>query len=109
MFARIWRGIIRTSVIEGYFRYLRERVLPAYRAADGCRTVWVLGGEQGEFTNVILLSFWESRIALEAFIDPQLQPEAGRDGRETLLAFESTAAVFEVVISGESSSNIDAS
>ena len=103
MFARIWRGIARTSVIEKYFRYLGERVIPAYRAADGCRDVWVLREAQGDYTSVVLLSFWETRTALEAFVDPQLQPEAGRGERESLLAFESTAAIFEVVISDTSS------
>ena len=97
MFARIWRGIARTSVIEKYFRYLGERVVPAYRAADGCRDVQVLRETQGEFTSVVLLSFWESRAALELFVDPQLQPESSCGERETLLAFESTASMYEVV------------
>lgn len=99
MFARIWRGIARTSVIDSYHRYLNERVLPVYHAADGCRDVWVLRQAQGEYTSVILLSFWESRTALEAFSDPQLQSEAIRGERESLLAFESAAAVYDVVIS----------
>ena len=98
MFARIWRGIARTSVIEKYFHYLGERVIPAYRAADGCRDVQVLRETQGEFTSVVLLSFWETRAALDAFADPQLQPEASRGERESLLAFESTAAVYEVMV-----------
>ena len=104
MFARIWRGIARTSVIEKYFRYLGERVIPAYRAAYGCRDVWVLREKQGEFTSVVLLSFWESRAALDAFLDPQFQPETNRGERESLLAFESTAAMYEVVLSEESPS-----
>ncbi|RJP49662.1 MAG: hypothetical protein C4583_12075 [Anaerolineaceae bacterium] len=99
MFARIWRGIARTSVIEKYFHYLSERVVPAYRAADGCRDVLVLRETQGDYTSVILLSFWETSAALEVFADPQLQSEANLGARESLLAFESTAAVYEVVMS----------
>jgi heme-degrading monooxygenase HmoA len=103
MFARIWRGIARTPDIEEYFHYLRKQVIPAYRTADDCRDVWVLRETQGDYTSVILLSFWETRSGLDAFIDPQLQPEASRGERESLLAFESTAAVFEVVTSKTSS------
>lgn len=98
MFARIWRGIARTSVIDNYHHYLSERVLPAYRTADGCLNVWVLRQAQSEFTSIVLVSFWESRATLDAFSDPQLQPETSRGERESLLAFESTAAVYEVMI-----------
>ena len=98
MFARIWRGIARTSVVEKYFHYVNERVIPAYRAASGCRDVRVLRQPQDEFTSIILLSFWESRDALDAFADPQLKSESLRGERESLLAFESTAAAYEVIV-----------
>lgn len=98
MLARIWRGIARTSVVEKYFHYVSERVIPAYRAARGCRDVWVLQQMQGEFTSLVLLSFWESRDAIESFADPQLESESHRDERESLLAFESTATVYEVIV-----------
>lgn len=103
MFARIWRGIVRTSVIEEYLHYLGERALPAYRAADGCRGVWVLRETQGGLTGIVLLSFWDTRADLEAFADPHLEPETSRGERESLLAFESTAAVFEVMMSDDGS------
>lgn len=32
------------------------------------------------------------------FADPQLESESHRDERESLLAFESTAAVYEVIV-----------
>lgn len=89
MIARIWRGILRANAAEEYLRYLGERVLPDYRAARGNQSVHILLDAQGEFVTILLLSFWESRAALESFRDPH-KPE------EFLLASEA-AAVYEVI------------
>lgn len=52
---------------------------------------------QGEFTSIILLSFWDSREALEQSADPRLQSDASHGEREYVLAFKSTASVCELV------------
>ncbi|RIK24892.1 MAG: hypothetical protein DCC54_12370 [Anaerolineae bacterium] len=70
MIARIWRGILRVNVSEDYLRHLGESVIPAYRAAEGNQSIHILLDAQGEFVTILLLSFWESRAALEAFRDP---------------------------------------
>jgi heme-degrading monooxygenase HmoA len=88
MIARIWRGIVRANAAEEYLRHLRERILPAYGTAGGNDGIHILFDTQGEFATVLLLSFWESRAALEAFHEPQ-----GAD--EFLLASEA-AAVYVV-------------
>lgn len=89
MIARIWRGILRANAAEEYLRYLGERVLPDYRAARGNLSIHILLDAQGEFVTILLLSFWESRAALESFRDPH-KPD------EFLLASEA-AAVYEVI------------
>ncbi|MCC6300838.1 MAG: hypothetical protein IT314_16250 [Anaerolineales bacterium] len=88
MIARIWRGILRANASEDYLRYLGESVIPAYRAAKGSQSIHILLDAQGEFVTVLLLSFWESRAALETFRDPH-KPE------EFLLASEA-ATVYEM-------------
>jgi heme-degrading monooxygenase HmoA len=97
MLARIWRGIVRASTSDAYLRYLREQIIPIYRRADGSRAVFILHDAQGEFSVFLLLSFWESRAVLEQFADPLLKSETSRQEREFLLAFESTAAVYEII------------
>jgi len=89
MIAQIWRGIIRANASEDYLRFLRERVIPDYLAADGNLSIHILLDQKGEFVTFLLLSFWESRAALEAFHEPQ-----GAD--EFLLASEA-ATVYEVM------------
>ena len=97
MIARLWRSIVRANRSEEYFRHLREHILPAYRSADGSQSVYILLDMKGEFASILLLSFWESRAALEAFVDPQLDPETSHVERELVLAFESTTTVYEVI------------
>jgi heme-degrading monooxygenase HmoA len=96
MIARIWRGIVRANAAEECLRHLREHILPAYKSVDGGLGIHILLDAKGEFVTVLLLSFWESRAALDAFDDPQLYPEINREEREFLLASESAATVYEV-------------
>ncbi|NJC96816.1 MAG: hypothetical protein FIB03_10855 [Anaerolineae bacterium] len=53
---------------------------------------------KGVFASILLLSFRESRVPLEAFADPQLDPEASRVEREFVLASKSTTAVYEGIM-----------
>lgn len=91
----MWRGIVRAAASDNYLSYLRAQVIPAYRRADGNRDLFIFYDAQGEFAVFLLLSFWDSRAALEKFSDPQLNSE--NQERGILLAFESTAAVYEVL------------
>lgn len=96
MIARIWRGIIRATDSKEYLQYLRGQIAPVYQSAEGNRGVSILHNTQGEFASILLLSFWESREAMDRFSDPQFQSESSRENRNFLLARESTAAVYEV-------------
>mgnify|MGYP001283711392 CR=1 FL=1 len=97
MFARIWRGIVRANASDDYLHYLRARVIPAYRTADGNQDALIFYDAQREFAVFLILSFWESRAALEKFSDPQLDTNLSRQERGLLLAFESTATVYEIL------------
>lgn len=98
MIARLWRGIVRANRSEDYLRHLRERIIPAYRFANGSQSVHILFDVKGEFASILLLSFWDSHAALEAFSDPQLDSEISRAEREFILASESTTTVYEVIV-----------
>lgn len=95
MFARIWRGIVRAAAADAYLAYLRAEVIPTYRRAEGNQSVFILQDAQGELIVFLLLSFWESRAALEKFSDPQLDSE--NIERTQLLTFEAMAAVLYVI------------
>lgn len=97
MIARIWRGITLSTNADKYHEYLNQIVIPSTEIADGNEGLLVMKEARGELTHFLLLSLWVSRAALEAFADPQLDSGVSREERGFLLAFESTAAVYEVM------------
>lgn len=73
MIARIWRGAIRRDDSDEYVDYLRATGLPEYRTTPGNRGAWILRRDQGDLTEVVTLSFWESLASVEGFAgaDPE--------------------------------------
>ncbi|HEY2935269.1 MAG TPA: antibiotic biosynthesis monooxygenase [Gaiellaceae bacterium] len=73
MIARIWRGAVRRENSDEYVDYLRATGLPEYRATPGNRGAWILRRDQGDRTEFVTLSFWESLASVEGFAgaDPE--------------------------------------
>lgn len=71
MIARIWRGAVRARDAEAYARYVEETGIEGYRKTPGNRGAWALSRIEGDRAEIVTLSFWESREAIEGF--------AGRD------------------------------
>jgi heme-degrading monooxygenase HmoA len=67
MIARIWRGMTAASNADEYLEYLRLTGMREYKETDGNRGVFVLRRTQGEHTEFILLSLWESMDAVRRF------------------------------------------
>lgn len=98
MIARIWQVITLTSQADSYVEFLKVKVLPGYREADGNKGIYVFRDRQGEITHFLLLSLWSSYEKLINF--------TGADGAKAklcveekryLLAFESIVKQYEVV------------
>jgi hypothetical protein len=67
MIARTWRGWTRREDAGAYLEYVRETGLNAYRATPGNRGAWALQRDDGDRTEIITLSFWDSIDAVRAF------------------------------------------
>lgn len=67
MIARIWRGMTAASNADEYLDYLRLTGLAEYHATQGNRGVFVLRRTQGEHTEFVLLSLWDSMDAVRRF------------------------------------------
>jgi heme-degrading monooxygenase HmoA len=65
--ARIWRGWTRRQDADDYLAYVRETGLEAYRATPGNQGAWALQRDDGDRTEIVTLSFWESLDAIRAF------------------------------------------
>jgi len=65
--ARTWRGWTMREDADAYLEYLRETGLKEYRATPGNRGAWVLRRDDGERTEILTLSFWDSLDAVRVF------------------------------------------
>ena len=72
MIARIWRGAVRASDAAAYASYIQQTGIAAYKATPGNRGAWMLWRPDGEQAEVITLSFWESREAIQGFAGPDI-------------------------------------
>jgi heme-degrading monooxygenase HmoA len=73
MIARIWHG--STSIDDGdaYAAYIQRTGLNAYRKTPGNRGAWILRRREGNRTEFLTLSFWESADAIRAFAGEDIE------------------------------------
>ncbi|HEU4662489.1 MAG TPA: antibiotic biosynthesis monooxygenase [Dokdonella sp.] len=67
MIARIWRGITPAERADAYIAHLGETLLKAAAATPGNRGVTVLRRLQGEHSEIVLITLWDSMDAVRAF------------------------------------------
>ncbi len=70
MIARIWRGAVPREDADRYVDYLQGTGIPEYRATPGNRGAWILRRDEGERTELVTLSFWDSMEAVQEFAGP---------------------------------------
>jgi len=100
MIARVWSGVVPREKAEKYGSYLLDS---DFGVMDYCRTpgnrgAWLLRRGEGERVRFMLVSFWESREAIQAYAGPDI--EAARYfpyDRECLLDPEPDVAHYEVL------------
>jgi len=96
MIARIWRGAVKTDDADEYAQYIRDTGFAEYGRTPGNRGAWMLRRDDGEQTEFITLSMWESRDAIRAFAGEDIEaavlyPEDERyliDGRSSVTHYE---------------------
>jgi heme-degrading monooxygenase HmoA len=67
MIARIWRGAVRHEDRDAYAAYIGETGLAGYRETPGNRGAWMLRRDEGERTEFVMFTLWESLDAIRAF------------------------------------------
>jgi heme-degrading monooxygenase HmoA len=98
MIARTWTGTVRRADAEEYAEYIRETGFAEYGETPGNRGAWMLRRDEGERTEFITLSLWESEDAIRAFAGDDIEaavlyPEDER----YLIGGESRVAHYEIV------------
>jgi len=67
MIARIWRGWTRHEDTEAYARYIVETGIAAYKKTAGNQGAYVVSRRDGDRTEFLTFSLWDSRDAIAAF------------------------------------------
>ena len=67
MMARIWHGATPTTKSDEYLNLMRTIAIPDYRAAPGNRGAYALRRVEGDTAHFLMVTFWESELAIRAF------------------------------------------
>ena len=67
MIARMWRGWVSTVDAAAYTEYIERTGLADYRRTPGNHGAWLLQRRDGNRTEIITLSFWDSYDAIREF------------------------------------------
>ena len=98
MTARIWRGVVRRDDAEEYARYIAETGFSAYGETAGNLGAWMLRRDEGERTEFLTFSLWESRDSIRAFAGDDIETAVYYPEDERyLIERDDTVRHYEVV------------
>jgi heme-degrading monooxygenase HmoA len=101
MIARIWRGVVRGSDADEYGTYIEDTGFAAYATTPGNRGSWMLRRDDGDRTEFITFSLWESVDAVKAFAGEDYEAAVYYPEDERfLIEREDTVKHYEVAAEG---------
>ena len=101
MIARVWHGVVPQDKAEGYGEYLSASDLGVrdYQRTPGNRGVCLLRRVQGDRVHFLLISWWDSREAIQAYAGPDIERARYHPyDRECLVEPEPHVAHYEVLV-----------
>ena len=98
MIARTWTGAVLRKDADAYADYIRDTGFAEYGRTPGNRGAWMLRRDDGDRTEFVTLSMWDSVDAIRAFAGDDIEaavlyPEDER----YLIDGESSVTHYEVV------------
>ena len=73
MIARIWRGVVRREDAAAYASYIDTTGMAEYRATPGNQGAWMLRRDDGDRSEIITFSLWDSRDSIQAFAGEDIE------------------------------------
>jgi heme-degrading monooxygenase HmoA len=67
MIARMWRGVVRRDDADAYVEYIVNTGMAEYRATPGNQGAWMLRRDDGDRSEIVTVSLWDSRNSIRAF------------------------------------------
>ena len=96
MIARFWTGSVRQADADVYADYIRETGFNEYAQTPGNRGAWLLRRDDGDRTEFITMSLWESVDAIKAFAGEDIEAAVLYPEDERYLVGESTVTHYDV-------------
>lgn len=98
MIARIWRGAVHREDAAAYADYIVQTGMAEYRSTPGNQGAWMLRRDDGDRSEIITFSLWDSRDSIRAFAGDDIEqavfyPEDDR----FLIERDLTVSHYEVV------------
>jgi heme-degrading monooxygenase HmoA len=97
MIARVWKGVVRRGDAEVYAAYVRDTGFARYAETAGNRGAWMLRRDEGERTELVTLSLWDSTDAIRAFAGDDIEAAVLYPEDERYLIDRSTVIHYEVI------------
>jgi heme-degrading monooxygenase HmoA len=73
MIARIWRGWTRPEDTEAYATYIRATGIAEYEAIPGNQGAYLISRPDGDRTEFLTVSFWDTYDAIAAFAGSDIE------------------------------------
>ena len=73
MIARMWTGTVRSEDADVYAEYIRDTGLVEYSETPGNRGAWMLRRDQGDLTEFITFTLWDSEDAIRSFAGDDIE------------------------------------
>jgi heme-degrading monooxygenase HmoA len=70
---RIWRGWTLREDTDDYAAYIKRTGIAAYEATPGNQGAYLISRAEGERTEFVTVSFWDSQESIEAFAGPNIE------------------------------------
>jgi heme-degrading monooxygenase HmoA len=71
--ARTWTGVVRRADADAYAGYIRDTGFAEYGRTAGNRGAWMLRRDDGDRTEFVTLSLWDSVDAIKAFAGEDIE------------------------------------
>ena len=95
--ARVWYGDAPASRIDEYVEYVKRTGVRDLRATSGNLGVEVLTRVDGNIAEIVVISFWESKEAIEQFAGQNISKAVYYpEDRDFLLTMEPEVVHYEV-------------
>jgi heme-degrading monooxygenase HmoA len=88
--ARMWRGWTRREDADAYVEYIERTGITAYRTTPGNQGAWILRREDGDRTEFVTLSFWDSLDSVRAFAGDDVEQAVFYDEDDRFLVDRET-------------------